>query len=170
MTRGPVRLSRTLVVTIVATISLLAIVAVADGRGVHRQEVPDPASLRVTGGMLRKSGGQWEVYDPHHAHLGLGALTCAHNGILHVAFDVAGFATGFGVVVPDDTLTHLGVTVGVSAATNELWLYFYRGHEKNGNARKLSCASSVFDTPHSNLWMTWTQAAPAPAGSETPSS
>ena len=163
------RLSRSLVVAAIATVSLSAAVALADARRSHQQSVPDETALRMTGGVLRKTGGDWRVYDPSHAHLGIGALTCTSDGILHVAFDPVGLETGFGAVVPDETLAHLAVTVGVNATRSELRLSFFRGLDNRGRARKLSCASSVFDTPLSNLWMTWSQDVdPVPEESEDP--
>jgi hypothetical protein len=162
-------LSRVLVVGGLAVLLLSAAVTTADERRSHRNGVPEETSLRITGGVLRKTGGDWRVYDPHHAHLGVGALTCATNGVLHVAFDPAGLETGFGVVVPDEKLAALGVTVGVSGSRDQLRVYFYRGFLKNGNARRLYCSSPLFDTPGSNLWLTWTQNVPEqPEESEEP--
>jgi hypothetical protein len=133
-------------------LSLVIVVALAtDGLAARRGGFADTTSLVPVGGVLRKGTGAWRVYDPHHAHTGIGELSCWSNGILHVDLDPDGVQTGFGAATVDEHLAGDGITVGVSASLGELRLYFFRG------GRRTSCDSAPFSDDHANVWLSWTQ-------------
>ena len=67
------------------------------------------------------------MFEPSHAHVGIGALTRDSDDVLHPSFDPVGRGTVFGAVVPEETLAHPAVKVGASGSRSELRLSFVRG-------------------------------------------
>lgn len=107
--------------------------------------------LVTIGGTIRKRDGRWLVWDPNHGHRGLGRITCQKGGGLTVELRPVGVADGFGAVTVDGVLVGKGVAVGSSANLHSLTLSFAR------NGKRISCRSSVFEHPGTNVWITWTQ-------------
>jgi len=107
--------------------------------------------LVTIGGTIRKRDGQWLVWDPNHAHRGLGKVTCVKSGGLTVDLRPVGIAAGFGAVTVDGVLASKGVAVGTCANQRQLKLTLAR------NGEHISCRDDVFDDSGTNIWITWTQ-------------
>lgn len=107
--------------------------------------------LVTIGGTIRKRDGRWQVWDPNHAHRGLGRVTCLDGGGLRIELRPVGIADGFGAVSVDGVLAARGVAVGASANTRQLSLTLAR------NGERISCGSEVFGDPGTNIWITRTQ-------------
>lgn len=136
------------------------VVGIVLGAGIGFATVGPPAEaeaitgdhrLVTIGGTIRKREGRWLVWDPNHAHRGLGRISCQAGGGLAVALRPVGVAAGYGAVTVDGVLVAKGVAVGTSANLRSLTLSFAR------DGRRISCRSKVFDDPGTNIWVTWTQ-------------
>jgi hypothetical protein len=155
-------MKRLFVLKVIAMAAVLAVVTVylpsLPAEGARRPNgVADRTSLLQVGGVLRRGDGPWRVYDPHHAHTGIGGLSCDKSGVLHIYFEEVGIQTGFGSLTGDESTASEAITMGVSGSRDELRVYFYRGTTSDGDAKRLSCASSRFKDTGMNLWLSWTQ-------------
>ena len=133
------------------TVGLTLLATGGLARSSHPLQAVDSNGLVTIGGVLRRGTGEWGAYDPGHGHVGISSVTCAPDGVLHVALDPVGVAIGFGAVTPDESMARKGITVGVSASLAELRLFFYRA------GKSLSCDSDLFRDRRMNAWMIWEQ-------------
>lgn len=130
---------------------LLALLWLASSAGsTGRASAYPSGSFTVTGGVLRwGTASSWRVYDNGHSSSGIASARCNAKGWLVVRFRESTRQVGFGSADVDEHLAAKGITVGVSASTDELRLMFYR-HEQ-----RLSCHSSYFRDRLSNVWLLW---------------
>jgi hypothetical protein len=120
-------------------------------RDYQGRPAPIARTAATSRGTIRKRDGHWLVWDPNHAHRGLGRVTCLKGGGLTVELRPVGIADGFGAVTVAGALVSEGVAGGSSANQRRLTLTFGR------NGERMNCRHEVFDDPGANIWITWTQ-------------
>lgn len=142
---------RDLIAGLVGALVALGVGQISPEPRAHADAITSEHRLVTIGGTIRKRDGRWLVWDPNHGHRGLGRITCQKGGGLTVELRPVGVADGFGAVTVDGVLVGKGVAVGSSANLHSLTLSFAR------NGKRISCRSSVFEHPGTNVWITWTQ-------------
>ena len=122
-------------------------------------QTADRASVLLVMGALRKYDGEWRVIDNDtHAHAGVQQVLCGSNGVLTIIFKEAGVQTGAGSgATPDEYLAQRKVTAGASGSKDQVRIHIFRGTDAKGNAKRLSCKSSLFDYRTANFWFVWYQ-------------
>lgn len=142
---------RDIVAGVVGALLVAGVGLASSGPTAEADAITGDHRLVTVGGTIRKRDGRWLVWDPNHAHRGLGRVTCQKGGGLTVELRPVGVADGFGAVTVDGLLASKGVAVGSSANLHSLTLSFAR------NGKRISCRHRVFDDPGTNVWITWTQ-------------
>ena len=155
-----------------------AAIALADHVADASEQVVDSGRVGVRrhfGGVLRNAddGLGWLVHDNDtHAHHGMGTpevivpgtITDRDHGYLRVPLLPVGWVegdtvTGYGAVVPDETMAGNGVFVGVSGSYDELRVYFWVAHVDAGvySIVAIGPNNPLVKGPTTNLWVTWDQ-------------
>ncbi|MBS1968657.1 MAG: hypothetical protein JSU04_00025 [Bdellovibrionales bacterium] len=110
------------------------------------------AELMIGGGAIRldpTEGVYLHTNETHHS-VGISSVCIDENGDLEIRRFSGGAVVSLSVT-PDETLTKLGVRVGVSGGGITSKVHFYNRHNERLNLNRASDYSQVA-TPFSNLW------------------
>lgn len=105
----------------------------------------------IYAGVFRKQHGNKWLYTHGHASVNIDWAKCqkvseARPAGLVVKISNPGTQVGVPIMVPDETLTSLGVTMGASVTRDKVRVFFFR------HGKAISCWDKVFDTIRSNIW------------------